>query len=174
MIKLLSEIPEVGKVPKHVGDAMFASDGQMGVAFACSLPVCVRVCPCVYGGSRVCRRDLRFSALLSCHPVQVAGSQLRWGFSANLRPAGRDGTFWSEWWRWLCGRPPRLLEVKNLRVLVPILAVRGGPGRVQPWLSGSRQVRDSEPAYSAFFSPHSTKCGPGGQFWGGHQASWGL
>ena len=25
MIKLLSEIPEVGKVPKHVGDAMFAS-----------------------------------------------------------------------------------------------------------------------------------------------------
>ena len=44
MIKLLSDIPEVGKVPKHVGDAMFASDGQMGVAFACSLPVCVRVC----------------------------------------------------------------------------------------------------------------------------------
>ena len=65
MIKLLSEIPEVGKVPKHVGDAMFASDGQMGVAFACSLPVS----PCVYGGSRVCRRDLRFSALLSCQPV---------------------------------------------------------------------------------------------------------
>ena len=31
MIKLLSEIPEVGKVPKHVGDAMFASDSQMGV-----------------------------------------------------------------------------------------------------------------------------------------------
>ena len=87
-----------------------------------------RVCPCVYGGSRVCRRDLRFSALLSCHPVQVAGSQLRWGFSANLRPAGRDGTFWSEWGRGLCGRPPRLLEVKNLRVLVPILAVRGGRG----------------------------------------------
>ena len=43
--KLLSEIPEVGKVPKHVGDAMFASDGQMGVAFACSLPVCVRRIP---------------------------------------------------------------------------------------------------------------------------------
>ena len=51
-------------------------------------------------------------------------------------------------------------------VLVPILAVRGGGGRVQPWLSGSRQVRDSGPAYSAFFSPHSTKCGAGGQFWG--------
>ena len=125
--KLLSEIPEVGKVPKHVEDAMFASDGQMGVAI-CIRVQSARVCLCVYGGSRVCRRDLRFSALLSCHPVQVAGSQLRWGFSANLRPAGRDGTFWSEWWRWLCGRPPRLLEVKNLRVLVPILAVRGGRG----------------------------------------------
>ena len=53
-------------------------------------------------------------------------------------------------------------------VLVPILAVRGGGGRVQPWLSGSRQVRDSGPAYSAFFSPHSTKCWAGGQFWGGN------
>ena len=44
MIKLLSEIPEVGKVPKHVGDAMFASDSQMGVAFACSLTVSPCVC----------------------------------------------------------------------------------------------------------------------------------
>ena len=44
MIKLLSEIPEVEKVPEHVRDAMFASDGQMGVAFACSLAVCPRVC----------------------------------------------------------------------------------------------------------------------------------
>ena len=136
-----------------------------------------RVCTCVsVCVRRIPRLQTRspFLGSSQLQPVQVAGSQLRWGFSANLRPAGRDGTFWSEWWRWLCGRPPRLLEVKNLRVLVPILAVRGGPGRVQPWLSGSRQVRDSEPAYSAFFSPHSTKCGPGGQFWGGHQASWGL
>ena len=47
MIKLLSEIPEVGKVPKHVEDAMFASEGQIGVAFACSLAVsvCVRRIP---------------------------------------------------------------------------------------------------------------------------------
>ena len=49
-------------------------------------------------------------------------------------------------------------------VLVPILAVRGGGGRVQPWLSGSRQVRDSGPTYSAF-SPHILpNVGPEGSF----------
>ena len=110
---------------------------------------------------------------------RAAGSRksiLCWGFSANLRPAGRDGTFWSSEW-WLCGRRPRLLEVvKNLDRPSSHFGREGrwGGRVVQPWLSGSRQVRDSGPAYSKFFSPHSTKCGAGGQFWGGDWLARGL
>ena len=142
----------------------------------------VWLCPCVRQIAGLQTKSL-FRVWTTDRPLlaageelPAAGSQLQWGFSANLRPAGRDGTFWSSEW-WLCGRRPRLLEVvKNLDRPSSHFGREGrwGGRVVQPWLSGSRQVRDSGPAYSKFFSPHSTKCGAGGQFWGGDWLARGL
>ena len=107
--------------------------------------------------------------------VPAAGSKLWWGFQQIFGPQGVTVLFGVSGGGGAGGGPaPAPPSSQKPGVLVPILAVRGGGGRVQPWLSGSRQVRDSEPAYPAFFSPHSTKCGAGGQFWGGDWPARGL
>ena len=145
---------------------MFAFDAPLSGTVA---PSCILVqsgCVRVYARSPVCRRDLCLGRPLPgkrCRQQevnsafrQIFGLQ---GVTVLFGASGGGGCAGG-------GPAPAPRSSQKPGVLVPILAVRGGGGRVQPWLSGSRQVRDSGPAYSAFFSPHSTKCGAGGQFWG--------
>ena len=62
MTKVLSEIPEVGKVPKHVGDAMFASGGKMR---CCIRVQSGRVCPCVCTADPASADEISVSQLFS-------------------------------------------------------------------------------------------------------------
>ena len=151
-----------------------------------SLGCCILVqsgCVRVYARSPVCRRDLCLEFGRRTVRCSLPGKRCRQqevnssgafrqifglqGVTVLFGASGGGGC--------AAGGPaPAPRSSQKPGVLVPILAVRGGGGRVQPWLSGSRQVRDSGPAYSAFFSPHSTKCGAGGQFWGGDWPARGL
>ena len=114
LIKLLTKPPEVGKAMANLREIMFAFDAPPSYSTLHRLlhSRAVWLCPCVRQIAGLQTRSV-FGVWTTDRPllaageeVPAAGSELQWGFSANLRPAGRDGTFWSEWWWWLCGRRP--------------------------------------------------------------------